>query len=59
MKILFYKQANGKSPVNNFITKLHPKDKLKILACLKNIEELGLAEKRMMEVLNDEELYNA
>ena len=56
MKILFYKQANGKSPVNNFIVKLHPKDKLRILACLKNIEELGLAEKRMMEVLNDEEL---
>lgn len=41
MKIVFYKQVKGRSPVNDFIKKLQAKDRLRILACLKNVEELG------------------
>lgn len=42
MRIVFYKQQNGnRSPVYNFIKKLQPEDRLRILACLKNIEELN------------------
>lgn len=41
MKILFYK-PNKRSPVQGFIRKLQPDDRLRILACLRSIEELGL-----------------
>ena len=42
MEIIFYKQQNDRSPVHDFIKGLQPKDRLRILACLKNVEELGL-----------------
>jgi phage-related protein len=42
MKIVFYKQqSTGKSPVYDFIKKLQSADRLRIWACLKNVEELG------------------
>ena len=42
MEIIFYKQqSSGKSPVHDFIKKLSSADRLRIFACLKNIEELG------------------
>ena len=42
VEIIFYvKNGTLKVPVKEFIEKLEPKDKAKILACLKNIEELG------------------
>lgn len=40
MKIIFFRK-NNKSPVKEFIEKLEVKDRAKILACLKNVEELG------------------
>lgn len=116
MRIIFYKPSKS-SPVSDFIKKLQSKDRLRILGCLKNIEELGfdcprvqfrqikgklweikintvsagyrifyvtikqsvmillhaykkqsrktpkkeieMAERRMLEVINNEELYNA
>ncbi len=39
MKIVFY--GKKKKPVVDFIEQLTSKDQAKILACLKNIEELG------------------
>lgn len=39
--MFFYRQHNGKSLVHDFIKKLQPKDRLRIWACLKNVEELG------------------
>jgi len=41
VNIVFYKQPKGRSPVHNFIKKLQPNDRLRIWACLKNVEELG------------------
>ena len=42
MEIVFYTKKNSnKCPVKEFIEKLQAKDRAKILACLKNIEELG------------------
>ena len=40
MRIVFYNKKN-RSAVKEFIEKLQSKDKAKILACLKSIEELG------------------
>ena len=45
MKITFYKQA--KSPVLEFIQSLSIKERAKILACLKNVEELGFESPRV------------
>jgi phage-related protein len=42
MKILFYTNARGRSPVYEIIKKLQAEDRLRIFACLKSIEELGL-----------------
>jgi phage-related protein len=42
MKILFYANARGKSPAYEAIRKLQAEDRLRIFACLKSIEELGL-----------------
>lgn len=39
MKLVFY--GTRRRPVVDFIERLTPKDQAKILACLKNIEELG------------------
>lgn len=41
MKIFFYVKTNHRCPVKDFIEKLESRDKAKVLACLKNIEELG------------------
>jgi phage-related protein len=42
MNIVFYvKENSNKCPVKEFIEKLQTKDRAKVLACLKNIEELG------------------
>jgi len=42
MEIVFYiKKNTNKCPVKEFIEKLQAKDRAKILACLKNVEELG------------------
>ena len=42
MKILFYTNTRGQSPIHKAIKKLQAKDRLRIFACLKSIEELGL-----------------
>lgn len=48
MNIVFYvKKANNKCPVKEFIEKLEVKDRAKILACLKNVEELGFNSPRV------------
>lgn len=42
MEIVFYiKKSSNKCPVKEFIEQLQVKDRAKVLACLKNIEELG------------------
>lgn len=41
MKIVFYVKKSNKCPVKDFIEKLQPKDRAKVLACLKSVEELG------------------
>lgn len=41
MEIVFYRKVNNKIPVKDFIEKLPVQDRAKILACLKNVEELG------------------
>lgn len=41
MEIIFYIKQNNRCPVKEFIEDLEVKDKAKILACLKSIEELG------------------
>lgn len=47
MKILFYKKNTRKNPVLNFLDKLNAEDRLRILACLKNVEELGFDSPRV------------
>ncbi len=42
MRMIFFQRSNGKSPVKDFIEKLGPKDRAKVLGCLQNIEDLGL-----------------
>lgn len=42
MKILFFcKKNSNKCPVKEFVEKLQSKDRAKVLACLKSVEELG------------------
>jgi phage-related protein len=41
MRIKFYTQPSGKSPVLGFIQSLQKADKAKIFGCLESIEELG------------------
>ena len=41
MKIVFYTKDGGKQPVYDFIKRLPLKDRARVLACLKSIEELG------------------
>jgi phage-related protein len=42
MRIFFYSKKNSnRSPVVGFIEKLQSKDRAKILACLKGVEDLG------------------
>lgn len=45
MNIIFYKTT--KAPVYEFIKGLNTKDRAKILACLKNIEDLGFDSPRV------------
>src|SRR3990167_8338497 len=48
MNIIFYvKKNNNRCPVKEFIEKLEVKDRAKILACLKSIEELGFHSPRV------------
>ena len=47
MKIIFYIKQNGKCPVKEFIDQLQTKDRAKILACLKSVEDLGLESPRV------------
>ena len=41
MKVLFYTKSSGKSPVLDYIEDLDLKDRSKLLACLKSVEEMG------------------
>ena len=41
MRVVFYSKARGEKPAYDFIKKLSVKDRARILACLKSIEELG------------------
>ncbi len=41
MKIRFYQNNNKRIPVKEFMDSLEVNDKAKVLACLKNVEELG------------------
>jgi len=41
MNIFFYLNKNKRCPVKEFIEKLETNDRARVLACLKNIEELG------------------
>jgi phage-related protein len=42
MKVIFYnKKSSNRCPVKEFIEKLQSKDRAKVLACLKSVEELG------------------
>lgn len=44
MEIFFYvAKNNDKCPVKEFIEKLQSRDRAKVLACLKSVEELGFA----------------
>lgn len=43
MRIVFYSKSRGKKPVYDFISGLPLEDRARILACLKNIEELGFS----------------
>lgn len=45
MKVVFY--GKKRFPVADFISKLSVKDQAKILACLKNIEDIGLNSPRV------------
>lgn len=45
MRVIFY--GIKKRPVVDFIERLTPKDQAKILACLKNVEELGFDSPRV------------
>ena len=47
MKIIFYSKKNGQCPVRDFILSMQLKDKAKVLACLKSIEDLGFASPRV------------
>ena len=41
MKISFYQTQSNRCPVKEFIDELQPRDRAKVLACLKSVEELG------------------
>lgn len=48
MNIIFYVKKHGnRCPVREFIEKLESKDRAKILACLKSIEDLGFDSPRV------------
>lgn len=48
MRVLFFIERGGKkAPVYEYIKKLDPRDRLRVLACLKNVEELGLKSPRV------------
>lgn len=47
MNIVFYVKKNNRCPVKEFIEKLEVKDRARILACLKNVEELGFDSPRV------------
>ena len=47
MKIVFYSKSRGEKPAYDFIKKLPVKDRARVLACLKSIEELGFDSPRV------------
>lgn len=47
MKVVFYTKGKNKIPVQDFLLKLPVKDRARILACLKNIEDLGFDSPRV------------
>jgi phage-related protein len=47
MIITFFVKPNNRCPVQEFIEKLETQDRAKILACLKNVEELGFDSPRV------------
>ncbi len=47
MEIAFYTKKNGACPVEEFIDKLQSRDRAKVLACLRNVEELGFESPRV------------
>ncbi len=54
MRVYFYTKTNGKSPVLDYIDELNVKDKAKLLACLKSIEEMGFDSLRVEFRQNEE-----
>jgi phage-related protein len=48
MKVVFYSKNNKDIPVLEFIRSLEVKERSKILACLKNIEEMGADSPRVL-----------
>jgi phage-related protein len=47
MKVVFYSNASGKSPVLENINELGKEDQARLFGCLKNIEELGFYSPRV------------
>ena len=48
MEIVFFtKGQGGRCPVKDFLNKLQTKDRAKVLACLKSVEDLGLDSPRV------------
>ena len=47
MELIFYQKRSGRVPVEEFIEKLHYKDRAKIAACLKSVEDLGFDSPRV------------
>ena len=47
MRVVVYTRSNNKSPVKDFINKLGATDRARLLACLKNVEDLGLDSPRV------------
>jgi len=47
MKVVFYSNASGKSPVLENINELGKEDQARLFGCLRNIEELGLYSPRV------------
>ncbi len=47
MKVIFYTNEKGKSPVADMIEDISKVEKAKVLACLKSVEDLGLDSPRV------------
>ncbi|MDR0571930.1 MAG: type II toxin-antitoxin system RelE/ParE family toxin [Rickettsiales bacterium] len=47
MKVVFYKKDSGREPIKEDICKLENDDKAEIVACLKDIEDVGFNSNRV------------